>query len=530
MSAAAQGQAGFMEHASWRPRVNPWWIAPAVMLATFMEVLDTSIASVALPYIAGNLGATPSEATWVLTSYLVSNAIVLPASSWFSRFFGRKRFLIGCIVLFSISSFFCGAARSLPLLIVARVMQGAGGGALQPLAQSIMLESFPPAQRGAAMAVYGIGVVCAPILGPTLGGWLTDTWSWRWAFYINIPVSILAIFLISLVVEDPPYIRNARPGRIDGIGFGLMAGGLGALQITLDKGQEVGWFGAPWLRWVAGLSVGSLLAFVCWELRAKEPIVNLRILKNRNFGIGCGLFFLFGAAIYGMVTLQPLFLQTLMGYTALDAGLTVSPRGVGAFCALLVVGSLIGRLGGRKLAAMGFIIFSASVFLFARLTLQVSMSNIVPANILNGFGAGFIFVPLTTVSLATLRNDQIGNAAGIQNLVRNIGGSVGISFVATMLERFSQSHQVFMTARYSPLSPIYRQHVGSLQHFLQTRYSAVDARERAQAILYNVLHQQAGYWAFIDLFYSFMWMGIGCAVAVWFLKYVKPAGPALGAH
>ncbi|MGD1084828.1 MAG: DHA2 family efflux MFS transporter permease subunit, partial [Verrucomicrobiota bacterium] len=315
----------------WRPHVNPWWIAFAVMLATFMEVLDTSIASVALPYIGGNLGATPSEATWVLTSYLVSNAVVLPASGWLSRHFGRKRLLITCIMIFSVSSVLCGAATSLPMLVVARVLQGAGGGALQPLAQSIMLESFPPARRGTAMAVYGVGVVCAPILGPTMGGWLTDTWSWRWAFYINVPVSIIAVYMISLFVRDPPWIREGKPGRIDGVGLGFMALGLGTLQILLDRGQEMDWFGSIWMRWMAGISAGSLLFFIFWELRVSDPIVNLRILKNRNFAVACGLFFLFGAAIYGLVALQPLFLQTLLGYSALESGLTVTPRGVGAF-------------------------------------------------------------------------------------------------------------------------------------------------------------------------------------------------------
>jgi len=513
----------------WRPRVNPWLIAAAVMLATFMEVLDTSIASVALPYIGGNLGATPSEATWVLTSYLVSNAIVLPASGWLSRFFGRKRLLLVCIGIFSFSSFLCGAATNLPMLIVARVIQGAGGGALQPLAQSIMLESFPPAKRGTAMAVYGVGVVCAPILGPSLGGWLTDTWSWRWAFYINIPVSILAVFMISVFVDDPPWIRNDKPGRIDAVGIGFMSLGLGALQIVLDKGQEVDWFGTLWLRWLAGICVGSLLFFIIWELRVKDPIVNLRVLKNRNFGVACGLFFLFGAAIYGLITLQPLFLQTLLGYSALEAGLTVTPRGMGAFVALFIVGALIGKLGGRSLAAFGFTVFAISAYMFSRLSLDMSRTSIIWPNIVSGFGTGFIFVPLTTVGLGTLRNEQIGNAAGIQNLVRNIGGSVGISFVSTMLERTAQSHQVFLTERVSALSPLYRQKIHALQGLFQTQFSPADARPRAEAMVYNVVHQQASYWAFIELFYSFMWIGLVCAVAVWALQNVKKSGP-IAAH
>ncbi len=495
------------------------------MLATFMEVLDTSIASVALPYIGGNLGATPSEATWVLTSYLVSNAIVLPASGWLSRYFGRKRLLTTCIIIFSISSFLCGAAETLPMLILARVLQGAGGGALQPLAQSIMLESFPPAKRGTATAVYGLAVVFAPILGPTLGGWLTDTWSWRWAFYINVPVSILAVVMISFFVDDPPWIREAKPGRIDTIGLSFMTLGLATLQIVLDKGQEVDWFGTVWLRWLTVISAGSLLFFIFWELRVPEPVVNLRILKNRNFAVACALFSLFGAAIYGLVTLQPLFLQTLLGYTALNAGLTVAPRGIGALFALFLVGALIGRLGGRQLAAFGFVIFSFSAFLFSRMSLQMAQSSIVFPNIISGFGIGCIFVPLTTVGLGTLRNDQIGNAAGIQNLVRNIGGSVGISFVSTMLERFAQAHQAFMTSGVSVLSPIYRQNLGLLEGVFQTRFSPVDARLHAEGTIYNLVHQQASYWAFINLFYSFMWLGVACAIGVWALKSVKPAGP-----
>jgi DHA2 family multidrug resistance protein len=336
--------------------------------------------------------------------------------------------------------------------------------------------------------------------------------------------------MISLFVDDPPWIRRDKPGRIDTVGFGFMALGLGTLQILLDKGQEMDWFGSLFMRWMAGLSAGSLLFFIYWELRVKDPIVNLRIFKNRNFAVACALFFLFGAAIYGLVTLQPLFLQTLLGYTALEAGLTVSPRGLGAFFALFIVGALISRLGGRKLAAFGFVVFSLSAFLFSRLSLQMARGSLLVPNLVSGFGAGFIFVPLTTVGLATLRNDQIGNAAGIQNLVRNLGGSVGISFVATMLERFAQAHQVFMTARVSALSTLYRQKIGVAQGVLQSHFSPADARPRAQAVIYNLVHQQTGYWAFIELFYFFMWIGLVCALAVWLLKNVKPAGPGPAAH
>src|SRR6516164_2750086 len=322
---------------------NPWLIAISVMLATFMEVLDTSIAAVALPHIAGSLSASNDEATWVLTSYLVANAIVLPASSWFSLRFGRKRFLLFCIALFTASSFVCGAATSLGMILISRALQGAGGGALQPLSQAILLETFPPQKRGMAMAVFALGVVVAPVLGPTLGGWLTDTYSWRWAFYINIPVGAFALFMISRFVEDPSYIKNAHPGKFDGIGLGLLAVWLGALQIILDKGQEDDWFGATWIRWATAILVVALVAFLIREFTQDKPLVRLEVFRNRNFAVGCILIFLFGGVFYGLVTILPLFFQELMGYTALAAGLAVAPRGVGALLFMPVIGILTAK-------------------------------------------------------------------------------------------------------------------------------------------------------------------------------------------
>ncbi len=513
----------------WRPRANPWLIAVAVMSATFMVVLDTSIAAVALPYIAGNLGATRDEATWVLTSYLVSNAIILPASAWFTRFFGRKRFLLVCIVLFVLASMACGISTSIGMLVVARVLQGAGGGAMQPLSQAILLESFPPAKRGLAMAVFGVGVVIAPIVGPTLGGWLTDTYSWRWSFYINIPVGVLSLFLISWVVEDPPYIRAARPGRIDAMGFGLMALWLGTLQITLDKGQEADWFSAVWLRWFVVISILAMVGFVLRELTTAHPIVDLTVLKNRNFTVGCILYAFFGAALYALVALQPLFLQTLLGYTALDAGLTVSPRGVGSIVAMFVVGALVSRVSQRVLISWGFLVFAFSTYWLSQMSLQVAMRDLVPPNILNGFGSGFVFVPLTTVALGTLANEQMANATGLQNLLRNIGGSFGLSLISTLLERYSQTHQALMVGHLSPLNPIYRQHLGLAQRVFENHFSAFDALERARASLYGVLLQQADYWSFVDLFYMVAVLGVICAFLVFLLKPVRTAHAASAA-
>ena len=485
----------------WRPKANPWLIAIAVMLATFMVILDTSIAVVALPYIAGNLGATQDESTWVLTSYLVANAIILPASTWFSGFFGRKRFLIGCTVIFTVASLLCGVATSMSMLVLSRVLQGIGGGAMQPLSQAILLESFPPAKRGVATALFGLAIVVAPILGPTLGGWLTDNWSWRWTFYINLPVGILAFFLMSLVLEDPPYIRAGRAGRLDGIGFGLIALFLGTLQIILDKGQDADWFGAVWIRWFAVICVLSLVFFIVREFSAKNPLVDLHVFKDRNFTVSCFLFGLFGLMVYALITIQPLFLQSLLGYNAFNSGLSVSPRGVGALVALFFVGALVGRVDPRLLTAFGFATMGIASFLLCRLTLQMEMKNVVIPNILAGFGTGCLFVPLTTMAVGTLSNQQIGNAIGLQNLIRNIGGSIGLSLVSTLQERYAQAHQFQMVKQLTPLSPQYQQKLGVLQGVFQQRFNADDAASRAHDTLYRTLLQQSNYWAFMDLFF-----------------------------
>src|SRR5271166_4100206 len=423
------------------------------MLATFMEVLDTSIASVALPHIAGSLSASTDEATWVLTSYLVANAIFLPASGWFSLRFGRKRFLIACIVIFTISSFTCGAAKSLGMILFSRAIQGAGGGALQPLSQAILLESFPPAKRGSAMAIFALGVVVAPVLGPTLGGWLTDSYSWRWAFYINIPIGVLAILMISRFIEDPPYIKNSKPGRIDGIGLGLLAIWLGSLQIILDKGQEVDWFGAIWLRWAATILVIALLAFLIREFRHDKPLVDLRVFRHRNFAIGCILIGLFGGVIYGLVTLLPLFYQELLGYTALAAGWAVSPRGIGAILAMPVIGYLTAKMDNRWLIAFGFSLFGAASLWFGEVSLDIGQWTFLWAILISGFGSGCVFVPLSTTTMAFLKNEEIGNASGLYNLFRNIGGSIGISVVNTIVARHEQLHRTELSRSLNAARP-----------------------------------------------------------------------------
>ena len=510
--------------------VNPWLIAVSVMLATFMEVLDTAIASVALPYIAGSLSASNDEATWVLTSYLVANAVILPASNWFALRFGRKRFLITCVIIFTISSFFCGAAPSLAFMLIARIVQGAGGGALQPLSQAILLESFPPAKRGAAMALFAFGIVVAPVIGPTLGGWLTDTYSWRYAFYINIPVGALAVFMIGRFVHDPPYIAQAKRSPFDGIGFGLLAVWIGCLQVILDRGQEDDWFGAVWLRWATFFLVVSFVWFLVHSLRAKQPLVNLRTLKDWNFAIGCVLIGMFGIAIYSLVTVLPLFYQELLAYTAFTAGLAVGPRGIGSILGMPVIAYLGSRVDPRILLSFGFGLFGAMALVFGNLTLGVGPWTFLVPIVVSGFALSFVFVPITTQAYGTLRNDQIGNASGIFNLVRNIGGSVGISVAQTLLTRRSDVHQNEILNSVPSSSLLFEQRVRSMTSYLGHQTNPANAVGATQSQLYQQLGGQALLWAFVDVF---RWLALVCFAGVgivWMFKKVKPGKAPEGAH
>ncbi len=510
--------------------VNPWLIAISVMLATFMEVIDTSIASVALPHIAGSLSATTDEATWVLTSYLVANAIILPASGWFALRFGRKRFLITCIVIFTISSFICGAATSLGMILIARAVQGAGGGALQPLSQAILLESFPPEKRGAAMAVFALGVVVAPVLGPTLGGWLTDQYSWRWAFYINIPIGVLAIFMLTRFVNDPPYIKDAKPGKIDGIGLGLLAIGLACLQIILDKGQEVDWFGAVWIRWTALVMVATIIGFLVRELTVGKPLVDLKVFLDRNFAIGCLLIALFGGVIYGVVTLLPLFYQTLLGYSASAAGWAVSPRGIGAIAIMPIIGVLSGRLDNRWLIITGFVVFGLTSIWMARLTLEIGPYSLLWPIIISGAGTGMVFVPLATISMGTLKNEQIGNASGLFNLMRNVGGGIGISMVNTLVARHTQIHRAELVQNFAPENPAFQQSFGAAHSAMAQYVGPVVSDQRAYGLLQGTLDQQSAAFSYVDVFRYLALACFMCGCVVLLMKKVKSRGGPSLAH
>ncbi len=510
--------------AHWRPRHSPWLVTISVMLATSMEVLDTSIANVALPHIAGNLSATTEEATWVLTSYLVANAIVLSASAWLSTFFGRKRYLAVSVVIFVVASALCGMAQSMPQLIAARVLQGIGGGGLQPLAQAIMLECFLPEERGVAMAAYGMGIVVMPIIGPTLGGWITDNFSWRWIFYINLPIGIAGLMMQQVFVEDPPWIVRNMKASIDYVGFGLMAIGLGFLQIVLDKGQEADWFGSTWICWSSAVAVVALAAFVIWELRQEHPILNLRLLTNRNFGTATFLISVLGAVLYGSTAILPIFMQALLGYTAFDSGLAMTPRGIGSFLSMITVGRLVKRVDNRLLLMLGFIGLGLGTWQLSLLNLDISPSNISWPLVFSGMCMGFIFVPLTTLAVATLRQDQIQQATGLYSLLRNLGAGIGISIMIAMQARWAQSHQAALVSHLTPYDPAYRHAVDAIAAGARGLGPGA-AQALAQRAIYGKLVHQAILLSFMDAFRVMALICIVCAPLAWVLsKGRKPVG------
>ncbi len=513
------------------PGVNPWLIAIAVILPAFMEVIDTSIASVCIPYMAGSLSASNDEASWVLTFYLLSNAVVLPASAWFSMRFGRKRFLIASIVIFTIASFFCGAATTLLTILIARLVQGAGGGGLQPLSQAILTESFPPEKRGLAMGMFGLGVVVAPVLGPTLGGYLTDTLSWRWAFYINIPFGIIAIVLIMRYVKDPPYIKNANPGRLDTIGFGLLAVGLGCMQIILDRGQQDDWFGATWIRWAFVLMLVSLIGFIYSQLTRENTLVDLSVFKYRNFTMGCLLIFLFGAAVYSAVTLLPLYFQSMMDYSAWWSGLAVSPRGIGSIIAMPLVGILVARIDTRILVSTGFFVFGLCSLFWGHITTQISPWSLTIPIVISGFSLGLVFVPLSVTTLGDLPPASVGNGSGLYNLMRNIGGSIGISVVETILARHEQLHRTELARNLAPTLPTVQQNLNSFTELFSQYGSHATAQTQAIGQIGYELAHQAELWSYVD---DFRYMALACfccAPVVWGLRRVRARrGAAAGAH
>jgi DHA2 family multidrug resistance protein len=515
-------------HSAWRPTTSPPLIAATVMLATFMEVLDTSIANVSLPHIAGDLGATIDESTWVLTSYLISNAIVLPLTGWLHMLFGRKRFYMVCVAIFTLSSLLCGFAPSLLLLIVFRILQGTGGGGLQPTSQAILVESFEPKQQGMAMAVYGMGVVVAPIIGPTLGGWITDNFSWRWIFFINVPIGILSMVMTSTLIEDPPYLirKTLKQGlRIDFIGLGLVAIGLGFGQVVLDKGQRDDWFASSFIVWSTVIGIAGLIGAVFWELHHEQPMINMRLFKNRNFAMATFMMFSLGLVLYGTTVLLPVLVQSLMGYTAEWAGLVLSPGAILTLFTMPLVGRLLTRVQPRWLVVTGLIILSAGMYRLSMLSLQTGFWTFVLTWTISRGGLAFLFVPINVTAFAHIEREKIGSATGLINLTRNMGGSIGISLVTAIQDRLAQAHQSVLSGHLTPLDPSYMARLQNLERAFRLGGSdPALAASQAQGMIYRELLRQSAMLAYVDVFRLLSWLCIALIPLMFLMKRPKPRG------
>jgi MFS transporter, DHA2 family, multidrug resistance protein len=518
--------------AVWKPRVNPWAIAATVALAAFMEVLDTSIANVALPHIAGSLGASTDQSTWVLTSYLVSNAIVLPLGGWASSLMGRRNFFVFCITIFTIASFLCGAAPSLPMLLLFRVIQGAGGGGMQPMAQAIMADSFEPHKRGQAFALYGLVAVLAPSIGPTLGGWITDNFSWRWIFFINIPVGILAFFLVTRLVDDPPWIK-ADPSKLrnmDYMGLAFLTIAMGGMQIMLDKGEENDWFASGFIRFFAVLFVGGLVGLFVWEWRQKNPLINLRLFRFRNFAICCFLMMLVGGVLNANTVLQPQFMQQLLGYNATTAGLALTAGGVALLVMMPLAGFATGKISARTLAVTGFTLFFFTFRYAASVTtLQMSFAQASWLRVVQMLPLPFCFISITNAAYVGMPKEESNQVAGLINFVRNLGGSILIAITNAQVTSRAMWHEQHLQADMVPGSIGYQQHLQALSGFLKGHFGSANGADMALANLYNQLNAQALLQGYQDVYMELSWMSVGLILLAFLLSKNKPGQGAGGA-
>jgi DHA2 family multidrug resistance protein len=513
----------------WRPKYNPWLIAVVVALAAFMEVLDTSIANVALPYMAGNLGASNDQSTWVLTSYLVSNAIILPISGWLAGALGRKRFFMVCLSVFTVSSLLCGIAPSLGFLLLFRVLQGAGGGGLQPMAQAILADTFPPQQRGLAFALYGITAIMAPTIGPTLGGWITFNYSWRWIFFINLPVGVATWFLVRRFVEDPPYLARLKSAgvKLDYIGIALLTLGVGALQILLDKGQEDDWFGSRFITSLAITAAVCLVSLVVWEWFHKSPIIDVRMFRSFNFAGSCLMLFTLGILLFSSLVLMPQFLQTLVGYTSQLAGLALSAGGLVLLFEMPVMGKLTTKVQARYLIAIGWLLLSIAMYYSTkRIDLLISFKAAVWLRITQVIGLGFLFVPITLVAYIGIAPEKNNSVAGIANFMRNMGSSVGTSLVTTLIARRSQFHQqVLIDYTRSDNSNFQNSVSGLTQRLSQAGLSPHEAHSTAYAKIYQAVQAQAASLAYVD---TFMVLAIGAGIMFFLAFFLNKNDPGGG--
>jgi DHA2 family multidrug resistance protein len=517
--------AGGVSETQWRPKSNPWLIAATVALAAFMEVLDTSIANVALPHIAGNLSASTDQGTWVLTSYLVANAIILPVGAWASTVIGRRNFFMLCIVIFTVSSFACGIAPSLPILLICRVFQGIGGGGLQPMAQAIMADSFEEKKRGQAFALYGLVAVLAPSVGPTIGGWITDNYSWRWIFYINIPVGLLALFLTQRLVQDPPWIKADKKNffKLDYIGLGLLTCAMGGLQIALDKGEENNWFASNFITFFAFLFVAGIIGLIWWELKVKNPVMNLRLFKFKNFAICCLLMMLVGGVLNAATVLQPQFLQTLLGYTATNAGMALTAGGIALVVVMPLAGVATGKFPARNLAALGFAFFAAAYYwVSTHVTLDMSFGQASFLRVIQMVPIPFCFIAITNAAYVGLPKEASNQVSGLINFVRNVGGSIFIAVTGAIVTNRSLFHQARLQESMQTGSSAYAYSVAALTRFFGGSAAGPGAANMARATIYQQLNQQAAAMGYQDIYRMLCWMSLGMVCCAFLLSRNKP--------
>ncbi len=510
--------------------MNKWIISITVMLPTLIEIIDISVVNVALDHIRGSLSAGIDESTWAITSYLVSNAIIIPMTGWLSRLFGRKRYMIFSISLFTFSSLLCGSAWNLQSLVVFRILQGIGGGALQPISQSILLETFPPRQHGMAMAIFGVGIMFGPIVGPLLGGWITDNWSWHWIFFINIPIGIISILMCMFFIADPPYMRRMKM-KIDYCGLALLAIGLGCLQIVLDKGEREDWFASSFITWLAVVSAASLILFVVVERFAKHPVVNLKTFRSLTFSTGNLVMFFAFFNLFGSIVLLPIYLQTLMGYTATLAGMVLGPGGLATLVAMPIAGRLVTKINPKGLLAFGIAVSAYSTYLMSRFNLLADFDTVIWPRVVLGVGMGFLFIPLTTLTMSEIRKEDMGNASAIYNLLRNLGGSFGVAFVTTMLARRAQFHQNHIVENLTPFETSYRLAVEGVSQILDYKGFGAVAERGALGIIYGRVLKEAAMISFNDAFHLLSILMLLVLPLVLLMRKPKEAGELPpGAH
>jgi DHA2 family multidrug resistance protein len=535
-SAAAAGSGAFAGAAA-RPRaINPWVVAVVVTMATFMELLDTTIANVALPHIAGGLSSGIDESTWILTSYLVANAVVLPLSAWLSRYFGRKRYYMTCVALFTLSSFFCGLAPSLGMLIFFRVLQGIGGGGLAPCEQAILVDAFPPSKRAGAFALYSMAIVTAPAIGPTLGGYITDHFDWRWVFFINVPIGLLSLFLSNLVVTDSDRmkkeIRETRESgaKIDFIGIILIAIAFGCLEVVLDKGQRDDWFESNFIIAFFAMALGALIGGIWWELTVKDPVVDLTLLRERNFSLANFFYFMFGFILIGSTVLIPQMLQGLFGYTAYQSGWVISPAAlVVVFMAPLVVKFIFPKFGAAKLIFASFVIQAFALWHYSQLDLDADYASLIRCRLMQGFGIAFLFIPVSALAYSYLPKELNNKASSLTNLFRNLGSSFGIAFVTTMQARRAQVHQNFLVEHLQTGDPAVLARIHTMATtFMRAGYTSADATLHADALLASTMANQAGILAFLDVFWMLGWISAFSALLALFIRPFDSRGGPRG--